>query len=656
MRSPLTRLAIGHALSAILLALAFPHPGWWWLAWVALVPAGYVSLDKDEGQRTKDEGGDVDRGAWWRRSVHFVLRRSSFVLPLLTPWLIWSLWWFSRTAWVRGVSFPGWFVIAAIEGLFFAAAFAWFGWLSRKTRWPAAVLLPACWVSIELLRVTQPFGGFGWFVLGHTQGTWGGDVDEGFSSTAQYASFAGEQTVSALIAFVGGLFLDLIRVIHKDGFEHAWLIQSRGRTRPGRATWIAILLLPTLNMLWSGFGLVPRELFQLPGVNSTPWITVAAIQPNHENDNSRAWSAELEASRWADVVALTVAASKGNYTERSEPKPFVRQVDGDRADLIVWPESALPGAVNAAAREIDVPEEQAWWGYWGSRHYFRELMLVAEAAGLPIIACGPGVEGVVEREVPDGQGGVRTARFPAKRTNSAYHIDPVEGLVEGFNGEGVVVDRYDKQHLVVAGETIPLGETFPWWRKLIAETISPWGGDYTLDAGDSGVVFEVVLPLTDKNQNDTVILEDRIVRIATPICYEIVSPGVVRDMVYGPVFSDAKRADLLTNLTNNGWYFGDSMRRQMLQIATFRAIENRVPVVMACNTGVSAVIDATGRIVAELPMGQEGVLVADVGLSDARTWYGWWGRWPWWALMWAMVAWSAWLIWRGRRTTVAGGS
>ncbi|MEM6755676.1 MAG: apolipoprotein N-acyltransferase [Planctomycetota bacterium] len=631
MRRSIARQAGGHALSAILLALVFPHPGWWWLAWVALAPAGYVELTKDEGRRTKDEGGDVDRGARWRRSVHFVLRRSSFVLPLLVPWLIWSLWWFSRTAWVRGVSFPGWFVIAAVEGLFFAAAFVWFGWLSRKTRWPAAILLPACWVSVELLRVTQPFGGFGWFALGHSQGMSSAEHLPPMlllSAWPYAAAIGGEQLTSfAVAAFSGaliGIFPELrswTRAIRKAGVDKPIKLDHAG-SRFSRLSnlviWVCLFGVPLPLSYWLG-----------PASGSSPdrSVVVAAIQPDHANDNSVPWSAELEAERWRDVVRLTIDAAEAG-----------------EVDVIVWPESALPGAVNAAAREIAVPEAQSWWGFWGSRHYHEQLIRVTRAAGVPIVACGPGVEGVVEREVPDGQGGVRTARFPAKRTNSAYHIDPVEGLVDGLNGEGVAVDRYDKQHLVVAGETIPLGETFPWWRKLIAETISPWGGDYTLDAGDSGVVFEV-----DVEGKPPVL-------VATPICYEIVSPGVVRDMVYGPAFGDAKRVDLLANHTNNGWYFGDSMRRQILQIATFRAIENRVPVVMACNTGVSAVIDATGRIVAELPMGTEGVLVADVGLSDARTWYGWWGRWPWWALMWAMVAWSAWLIWRGRRTRAAGGS
>ncbi|MEM9253552.1 MAG: apolipoprotein N-acyltransferase, partial [Planctomycetota bacterium] len=497
-------------------------------------------------------------------------------------------------------------------------------------RWPAAVLLPACWVSVELLRVTQPFGGFGWFALGHTQGD--AAVSFAASGWAQLASFASEHGVSLAVAISSGVLIDFLASLRKFGFDASLL--GQGTIPRYLGGWLVPMVTLPVVVLVIGPLLLTMGTINVVGDESAR-TRVAALQPDHPNDNSVPWSAELEAERWRDVVRLTLEAAEA----------------GD-VDLMVWPESALPGAVNAAAREVAVPEEQAWWGYWGSRHYFRETMLVAEAAGVPIIACGPGVEGVVEREVPDGQGGVRTARFPAKRTNSAYHIDPVAGLVDGVNGEGVAVDRYDKQHLVVAGETIPLGETFPWWRKLIAETISPWGGDYTLDAGDSGVVFEVPIAYTEPGvrgqRPPREVTVD--VRIATPICYEIVSPGVVRDMVYGRTFGDAKRVDLLTNLTNNGWYFGDSMRRQILQIATFRAIENRVPVVLASNTGVSAVIDATGRIVAELPMGVEGVLVADVGLTDARTWYGWWGRWPWWALLWGMVAWSVVVAWRSRRT------
>ncbi|MEO0587904.1 MAG: apolipoprotein N-acyltransferase [Planctomycetota bacterium] len=631
MRSRTAQFAAGHALSAVLLGLAFPLPGWWPLAWIALVPAAWAELRKGEGRRATAEVGKTSENAGQPRLRNFVLRTSSFVLPFLIPWSIWALWWFARTAWVRGVSFPGWFVIAAVEGLFFAAAFAWFGWLTRKTRWPswpAAILLPAAWVSIELLRVTQPFGGFGWFALGHTQGAW--SVDHSNENWAFASIFAGEQTTSFVVALMSGGVLDLIRAVH--GFKRNRAAATNGRvgfkSPIGPLKTFATCLAPVLILT---AGAVVFVLQSMPFRDDPSRVRIAAIQTNNMNDNSVSVTAEEEQQRWLLLLRLTL--------EAAQDKPV---------DLIVWPESALPGPVNRAAREIEVPESQAWWGFWGSREYHAQLTAIVDRAGVPILAAGSAVEGVVEREITDAQGNTRAARFPDQRTNSVSLYAPRQSVVMGTRDDGAVVDRYDKQHLVVAGETIPLGETFPWWRKLIAETISPWGADYTLNAGKGPVVFEV----TPRRRNTFSIgLErERPFRVAPPICYEIVSPGVVREMVYGPALGGGgKRVELLTNHTNNGWYFGESMRRQMLQIATFRAIENRVPVVMACNTGISAVIDPTGRIVAELPTGQEGVLIAEVGLSDATTWYGWWGRWPWWAQLWVMVGWSVLLAVRSRR-------
>ena len=80
------------------------------------------------------------------------------------------------------------------------------------------------------------------------------------------------------------------------------------------------------------------------------------------------------------------------------------------------------------------------------------------------------------------------------------------------------------------------------------------------------------------------------------------------------------RPDLLVNLTNDSWY-GDSWEPdQHLNFARVRAVEHRVPLVRATNTGVSAVVLSTGEVVARLPWGAEDVLTYDVPiLTRPRT-------------------------------------
>jgi apolipoprotein N-acyltransferase len=78
---------------------------------------------------------------------------------------------------------------------------------------------------------------------------------------------------------------------------------------------------------------------------------------------------------------------------------------------------------------------------------------------------------------------------------------------------------------------------------------------------------------------------------------------MARDVVRGG-------AEVIVNLSNDGWYRGTGGAEQHLQQVIFRAIENGVPVVRSTTTGISAVISPTGEVVARLGIGVEGVLRA----------------------------------------------
>ncbi len=108
-------------------------------------------------------------------------------------------------------------------------------------------------------------------------------------------------------------------------------------------------------------------------------------------------------------------------------------------------------------------------------------------------------------------------------------------------------------------------------------------------------------------------------RVLPLICYEAIFPG---DMARG------ERPGWIVNLTNDGWFGISTGPYQHLQQARLRAIEEGLPVVRAANTGISAVIDPLGRIVAQLGLGVEGVLDAGLPAASPPTVYARFGDIP----------------------------
>src|SRR5438552_9157922 len=107
------------------------------------------------------------------------------------------------------------------------------------------------------------------------------------------------------------------------------------------------------------------------------------------------------------------------------------------------------------------------------------------------------------------------------------------------------------------------------------------------------------------------------------ICYEVVFPRITATQV-------KNGADVLVTITNDAWYDGTSAPRQHLNQVRLRAVEADRWVLRAGTTGISAVIDPTGRIVQEIPMGREGIIYAKFAARRTMTpyvrdgdWFAW---------------------------------
>ena len=169
--------------------------------------------------------------------------------------------------------------------------------------------------------------------------------------------------------------------------------------------------------------------------------------------------------------------------------------------------------------------------------------------------------------------------------------------------DGKIGDHYDKIQLLAFGEYIPLGDWFPVlyeWSPLATH----------LSQGTS------TRPLRDGGY-----------RYATFICYEDILPWIVRK-----VMSDQGegRAHALVNLTNDSWYGAGHEQEQHLQLAALRSIEHRRWLLRATSTGISAFVDASGRVVTRIPADVRGVAVRDVPMLQGTTVYEVVGDWPGW--------------------------
>jgi apolipoprotein N-acyltransferase len=171
-----------------------------------------------------------------------------------------------------------------------------------------------------------------------------------------------------------------------------------------------------------------------------------------------------------------------------------------------------------------------------------------------------------------------------------------------FNSAGLVspagdwTARYDKVHLVPFGEYLPFPRLFAFAGGLTKEVgeFQSGASRAPLDAGST--------------------------RLGIFICYESVFPGEVRQ------FSQ-QGAQVLVNLSNDGWYGDSGAYAQHLNQTRMRAIENDRWLLSATNTGVTAAIDPYGRTVARLPRKERGALAAPYALTSVTTFYARHGDW-----------------------------
>jgi len=184
-------------------------------------------------------------------------------------------------------------------------------------------------------------------------------------------------------------------------------------------------------------------------------------------------------------------------------------------------------------------------------------------------------------------------------SNSAILLSP----------EGKVISVYDKIHLVPYGEYVPLKKLFPFIDKMVTAI-----GDFA-----QGV--------------EPTVMGTPFAKIGNLICYEIIFPGLVRKFV-------DNGADLLVTITNDAWFGHTAAPYQHFSMAVFRAVENRVPVARAANTGISGFIGSRGRIINKSDIFVEGALTEEIATGGKKSVYTKYGD----VFAWLCIAISVFLI------------
>ncbi len=325
---------------------------------------------------------------------------------------------------------------------------------------------------------------------------------------------------------------------------------ARLSSAAGPAAWALVLLVATLG--YGGWRL--RETDQLAAQHS-PQMRVLLIQENtptvfeiNRERNALAWTRYLNATRAAaqehGVVDL-VCWPESTFTANAP-----------------WMETWLTDGVPAELARENVDENYLLEVVNDLQQQFRfksESVLQA-ARGLNF---GSGPDGMASGQQPHlllGSDAWIYRSEQVERYNAALLVGP----------DGDLRDRYYKMHLVMFGEYIPLGPLLKWLGDAF--------GFVGIQAGNEVKSFRV---------GD--------VNVAPSICFESMMPRLISWQVR-TLTAAGKSPDVLINITNDSWFRGSSMLDHHLACSIVCAAENRRPLLVAANTGLSAHIDGAGRV------------------------------------------------------------
>ncbi len=411
------------------------------------------------------------------------------------------------------------------------------------------------WVYIAAVRYGRASPAFGASAV-LLLGVYGGFFTAVFGAVAAW--LPGRRASTPLVLASLWVVLDWLRTVFLTGFPWGTLGYALHGDPFARA-WAPFAGVYGLSFIAALGGVALRDLLARRHVGrSLAWLAAVALL--HVGGALLVREAPDE-----EATALRVGIVQGNIEQGEKWNPErlaetlsiylsgTREAVRQGAEIVIWPETAVPGLI-----EYDD----------GLRE--RVATLAAELA-TPLIVGGVGAEGLEE-----ARGGDPSA---LRYFDSAFAV----------HADGAMGDRYDKAHLVPFGEYVPL-------RAFIGRFVS---------AVASGATSGDVTPGPGPRSLRVGRVGGNELSIGVPICYELLFPDLVRRFALD-------EAAWLAGITNDAWYGATGAPYQFLAITALRAAESGLWLARAANTGVSALIDPTGRVVERTEIFERGTIVGSV--------------------------------------------
>jgi len=460
-------------------------------------------------------------------------------------WVAGFVHWMATIHWLRlphPATSIGWVALSAYLALYLPL----FLWATRRLvharGWPLVAAAPLVWMACEHLRGSL-LGGFTFGGLGHTQWRW--------TSLIQVADVAGAVGVSGVVMTVAAAVATIARAgwqrTARAGHERGPEGGPRGMT----AAFVTAAIVVAATLAYGAW-----RLATAPPPAERP-LEVLLVQGSIDTELKQDPDAAGDVLLHYDAITI-----EGLAAAASAP------------DLIAWPETMWRWSL------VDIDPAE----------------VLDEAVVAHLLGDAADVENVAPevRQARARAAATRERLEPLGRYARRYGTHWLVGVdkqlltprapagFENFNcglfldAAGRPLDCYEKIHPVLFGEYVPLADRFPALYRL---TPLPSG----LTAGRRPVAVEIAGH-----------------SVAVNICYETALPAAVRSLVVD-LTRTGRRPDVIVNLTNDGWFWGSSELDMHLVAAIFRAVEVRTPLVVAANTGFSAHIDGSGRLLERGP-------------------------------------------------------